>query len=94
MMIRCSRHGDQLGVLMSPDLAELADQGAPAGAHRTLEFEHRGKTVHRMIISGDFSQAEAVAPNRALPLPDDYPDWFNKLVPVCEICATTSLRGS
>ena len=40
-----------------------------------------------MIVSEEFSTAERLARDNVLPLPEEYPEWFNKLVPVCKECA-------
>jgi hypothetical protein len=86
MMIVCERHGQQPGVLASPDLAELAEQGRALVPHRTIRHEYKGDEQARMIVSEEFASAENVPESRTLPLPDDYPEWYLKLVPVCGKC--------
>lgn len=86
MMIRCHHHDYEEGILASQDLAELAEKGLPLVAHRTIRFEYRGEEQGRMVVSEYFSSAENLPQQETLPLPDDYPAWYLKLVVVCGKC--------
>jgi hypothetical protein len=87
MMIECPRHGERLGVWMSPDLVTSLGEGRrPPVEYLEIQYVHDGDPVHRMLISDAFASKEGIPHEDTLPLPDDYPDWFHKLVTVCERC--------
>ena len=87
MMIECPHHGEQAGVWMSPDLVAFLSEGRPPPTqHHEIHYVHEGDRLHRMLISDAFALKEGILPTDILPLPDDYPDWFYKLVTVCARC--------
>jgi hypothetical protein len=85
-MIQCQRHGYQFGILASPDVAESAERGSSLAPHRTICFEYAGSEQERMIVSEVFASAEDMPDRATMPLPDNYPAWYLKLVVVCGKC--------
>lgn len=86
MRIVCDRHGTQPGLLISPDLREaiVARKSLPNCIE--LFHEYLGDKVERMVFSQTFAGSEGFAASGSIPLPEDYPPWFLRLVPGCTRC--------
>lgn len=94
MMMKCPRHGYQFGILMSPDLALLADEGNKAESFRIVSFIYRDEVESMMYLSEKFAEDHGLSSESRLPLPDDYPEWYLKLEGTCEKCAAESMQGA
>lgn len=94
MMINCPRHGYQLGLLLSRDLASLIDEHSRAASYRIVSFTYRGEVESKMYLSREFAEGHGLSSESTMPLPDEYPEWYLTLVGVCEKCAAESFEGA
>ena len=86
MFVSCQRHGGQHGLLVSRDLARVAEAGGSFTDVLEISYEYMGQTADWFIISSAFATQEGVTEQGKIPLPDDYPGWVRKLRPACEAC--------
>lgn len=82
----CPAHGAQPGVPVSPDIEREVAQGRLVLQRREIAFEYDGEPVGGAVISTVYSDENGVPAGPTLPLPDDFPGWYEALRPVCEGC--------
>lgn len=90
-MIMCPRHGGQSGPHVSPDLAADILARRPTSSTRRVTYYFDGDPVWDCIMSEKYVAENAVTEFGNISLPDDYPDWFLKLGPICGRCAEEML---
>lgn len=93
MMIKCGKHGYQTGPHVSPDLAEYIHAGCPLPPFREITYCYRG-VRDVSLLTESFAAENGAVEVGDVDLPDDYPDWFVKLVPICEKCVEQALGRS
>ena len=85
MLIRCPNgHGDQTPAQVSPDY-----DGTQAATFRSrcliVRFIFDGQPVDQYFLSPEFVSTEHIQGGDQ-PLPDEYPEWINKVRAVCSRC--------
>jgi hypothetical protein len=94
MLCECPIHGQQYGVLVSPDLVDVLRGGHSASGIVRLEYLHEGLQAGLMYLSAAYAATNEVRVCGALPLPAVYPSWVLGLVPACSLCAREKLKRS
>jgi len=86
MMVRCSRHGLQRVVLVSPDYDEVDGFRFD---ERKVVFEYRidSDLVFRALLSPEYA-ASVGARAGSFELPDEMPAWESALRAICYTCYT------
>lgn len=85
MMIRCPVHGDSLGVLVSPDIAQSISRGVLPN-HERFAYTIDGTEVMWFVLSSEFLAKNGIPHPHSIPIPDDYPPWTTGLQMVCIPC--------
>jgi hypothetical protein len=94
MVCQCPVHGQQYGVLVSPDLDDVLRVGQPASGVVRIEYLHEGVQTGLMYLSVAYATTNGVPKCRTLPLSAQYPSWALGLVPACSLCALEVLEES
>lgn len=91
MMIRCSRHGLQRVVVVSPDYDESDGRRFD---ERKWVFEYRIESdlAFRALLSPEYA-ASVGARAGSFELPDEMPAWESHLRATCYVCYTAAKGG-
>lgn len=89
-MIKCSKHGLQDTVQVSPDAAESILQGESIKSLLTVQYVFDGDVVDQFFVTQSVATKNELSNELQIPLPDDYPDWVLKMVPICAQCKAES----
>lgn len=93
MMIKCGRHGYQTGPHISPDMADHMRAGRALPPFRRITYCHDGPYLDNYVTE-TFAAEHGATQEGDVALPDDYPDWFRKLVPYCGKCVEEAVERS
>ena len=86
MMEVCEKHGLQLSVELSPDMAEAIEQGKEIPPYRILQYAYLGDVCHEFFLSEEFCNKHDIVETGEIELPRQYPEWIHELAAMCEIC--------
>ncbi len=89
MMVRCELHGNAVALHVSPDLYGIE----PRLEIREIVYEIGPGADIRVLCSQEFVQTHGVAEDGQLPLPEQFPEWFEELWSMCEKCADLRVSG-
>ena len=93
MMIICDKHGYQTGPHVSPDFADHIRAGRPLPPYRKVTYCYEGPYLNNYLTES-FAAENGANEVGDVDLPDDYPDWFRKLVPICGRCVEQAIGRS
>ncbi len=93
-MIKCDKHGGyQMGYHVSPDLAGSIHAGRQIPPFREVTYCYEGlRDVN--FLTESFAAEHEVTEVGDVRLPVDYPDWYVKLIPICEKCVEQAIGRS
>ncbi len=86
MMQECDRHGLQISVELSPDMAEAIEQGKKIPSYRILQYSYLGDVCMEFFLSEEFCKKHNITEEGEIDLPRQYPEWIHELAAMCEKC--------
>jgi len=87
MNFLCDNHGVSNGVIVSPDLVHTTNSAQNSCMTVVyVEFEYYDDIADECYLSETYANQIGIMNDTKMPLPEFYPEWYLKLVPICEKC--------